>query len=102
MMMQVKAICEELQCGFLGVGFDPKWKIPEIPMMPKGRYKLMKAYMPTVGTMGLDMMFRTCTVQVRGEGWRGGGRWCRLTRSRPHPWTWAWLCTWSWHATCEV
>lgn len=63
-LYQVKAICEELRCGFLGVGFDPKWKIPEIPMMPKGRYKLMKAYMPTVGTMGLDMMFRTCTVQV--------------------------------------
>lgn len=36
--------------------------------MPKGRYALMKKYMPTVGTMGLDMMFRTCTVQVRESG----------------------------------
>mmetsp|Transcript_15045 Transcript_15045/g.28974 ORF Transcript_15045/g.28974 Transcript_15045/m.28974 type:complete len:300 (-) Transcript_15045:252-1151(-) len=32
--------------------------------MPKGRYAIMKKYMPTVGSMGLDMMFRTCTVQV--------------------------------------
>jgi glutamate--cysteine ligase len=63
-LYQVKAICEELGTGFLGVGFDPKWKIDEIPVMPKGRYGLMKAYMPTVGSMGLDMMFRTCTVQV--------------------------------------
>ncbi|KAG2485639.1 hypothetical protein HYH03_015611 [Edaphochlamys debaryana] len=63
-LYQVKAICEEMGCGFLGVGFDPKWTIPEIPVMPKGRYSLMKAYMPTVGSMGLDMMFRTCTVQV--------------------------------------
>ncbi|KAG2425992.1 hypothetical protein HXX76_013363 [Chlamydomonas incerta] len=63
-LYQVKAICEELHTGFLGVGFDPKWAINDIPMMPKGRYKLMKSYMPTVGSMGLDMMFRTCTVQV--------------------------------------
>lgn len=63
-LYQVKAICEELGTGFLGVGFDPKWKIDQIPVMPKGRYSLMKAYMPTVGSMGLDMMFRTCTVQV--------------------------------------
>ncbi|KAG2435053.1 hypothetical protein HYH02_012050 [Chlamydomonas schloesseri] len=63
-LYQVKTICEEAQTGFLGVGFDPKWAINDIPMMPKGRYKLMKAYMPTVGSMGLDMMFRTCTVQV--------------------------------------
>ena len=63
-LYQVKAVCEELGTGFLGVGFDPKWKIDDIPVMPKGRYGLMKAYMPTVGSMGLDMMFRTCTVQV--------------------------------------
>jgi len=63
-LYQVKAICEELHIGFLGVGFDPKWAIKDIPMMPKDRYKLMTAYMPKVGSMGLDMMYRTCTVQV--------------------------------------
>ena len=64
--LQVKTICEEMGIGFMGLGFDPKWAISDIPVMPKGRYGLMKAYMPTVGTMGLDMMFRTCTVQVGG------------------------------------
>ena len=63
-LYQAKAIAEEMGVGFLGTGFDPKWKVEEVPVMPKGRYKLMKEYMPTVGTMGLDMMFRSCTVQV--------------------------------------
>lgn len=63
-LYQVKAICEEMGVGFLGLGFDPKWAIKDIPVMPKDRYKLMTAYMPTVGSMGLDMMYRTCTVQV--------------------------------------
>ncbi|MEP4191773.1 MAG: glutamate--cysteine ligase, partial [Sneathiella sp.] len=45
-------------------GFDPKWSREEIPVMPKGRYGIMKAYMPTRGQHGLDMMFRSCTVQV--------------------------------------
>lgn len=40
--------------------------------MPKDRYRLMKAYMPTVGSKGLDMMFRTCTIQVRVCVWGGG------------------------------
>jgi glutamate--cysteine ligase len=35
-----------------------------MPWMPKGRYAIMRRYMPLVGTMGLDMMTRTCTVQV--------------------------------------
>lgn len=63
-LYQVKTIGEELGIGFIGLGFDPKWRIEDIPVMPKQRYSLMKAHMPTVGTMGLDMMFRTCTVQV--------------------------------------
>jgi glutamate--cysteine ligase len=63
-LYQAKSIAEELGIGFLGSGFDPKWAINEIPVMPKDRYRLMKAYMPTVGTRGLDMMFRTCTIQV--------------------------------------
>jgi glutamate--cysteine ligase len=48
----------------LGMGFQPKWRRDEIPWMPKGRYKIMGAYMPKVGGLGLDMMLRTCTVQV--------------------------------------
>ncbi|GBG74196.1 hypothetical protein CBR_g17908 [Chara braunii] len=63
-LYQVKAVAEELNFGFLGAGFIPKWTVPEIPIMPKGRYDIMRNYMPKVGTRGLDMMFRTCTVQV--------------------------------------
>jgi glutamate--cysteine ligase len=48
----------------LGLGCNPKWSREETPWMPKGRYKVMREYMPKVGTMGLDMMLRTCTVQV--------------------------------------
>jgi glutamate--cysteine ligase len=49
---------------FLGLGFSPKWTLDETPRMPKGRYKIMANYMPKVGGYGLDMMFRSCTVQV--------------------------------------
>ena len=61
---QVKAIAAELGIGFLGVGYQPKWPLADMPWMPKGRYKIMRDYMPKVGTMGLDMMLATCTVQV--------------------------------------
>ncbi|MCY7353981.1 MAG: glutamate--cysteine ligase [Lysobacter sp.] len=61
---EVKAVAQERQLGFLGMGFQPKWRRDEMPWMPKGRYKIMRAYMPKVGTLGLDMMTRTCTVQV--------------------------------------
>ncbi|KAJ8449254.1 hypothetical protein Cgig2_002386 [Carnegiea gigantea] len=63
-LYQVKAVAEEMGIGFLGIGFQPKWGIKDIPIMPKGRYEIMRNYMPKVGTLGLDMMFRTCTVQV--------------------------------------
>ena len=63
-LSEIRAVCENLNIGFLGLGFTPDWKFDEIPLMPKPRYKLMREYMPKVGTMGLDMMFRTCTVQV--------------------------------------
>jgi len=63
-LYQVKAVAEEIGVGFLGAGFQPKWSVEETPVMPKGRYRIMKQYMPTVGSMGLDMMFRTCTIQV--------------------------------------
>ncbi len=61
---EVKAVADELKVGFLGLGFTPIWKREDVPVMPKGRYKIMRNYMPKVGSMGLDMMFRTCTVQA--------------------------------------
>jgi glutamate--cysteine ligase len=48
----------------LGLGFDPKWRREDVPWMPKGRYKIMREYMPKRGKLGHDMMLRTCTVQV--------------------------------------
>ncbi|HVZ30636.1 MAG TPA: glutamate--cysteine ligase [Asticcacaulis sp.] len=61
---EVKAVASELGLGFLGVGFSPLWTRAETPVMPKGRYNIMRAYMPKVGNLGLDMMLRTCTVQA--------------------------------------
>jgi glutamate--cysteine ligase len=63
-LAQVKEVAGELGVGFLGLGFDPKWSRAEVPVMPKGRYVIMRAYMPTKGRLGLDMMLRSCTVQV--------------------------------------
>jgi len=58
------AIGQDLGLGFLGVGFSPTWRLDEMPTMPKARYAVMRRYMPTVGANGLDMMYRTCTIQV--------------------------------------
>ena len=63
-LAQVKEIGAELDIGFLGLGYHPKWRYEDMPVMPKGRYGIMRRYMPTRGSLGLDMMFRTCTVQV--------------------------------------
>ncbi|MBD9370026.1 glutamate--cysteine ligase [Xanthomonas sp. XNM01] len=63
-LREVKTVADTLQLGFLGMGFQPKWRRDEMPWMPKGRYQIMKSYMPKVGQLGLDMMTRTCTVQV--------------------------------------
>ena len=63
-LKQVSEIGADLGIGFMGLGFQPKWTLAETPMMPKERYGLMKAYMPQVGTLGRDMMFRSCTIQV--------------------------------------
>ena len=63
-LREVKTVGEELGLGFLGMGFQPKWRRDEMPWMPKGRYKIMREYMPKRGNLGLDMMTRTCTVQV--------------------------------------
>jgi glutamate--cysteine ligase len=61
---QVSAIGRDLGIGFLGIGFTPTWRLDEIPHMPKKRYAVMRRYMPMVGKRGLDMMYRTATIQV--------------------------------------
>ncbi|QNP45092.1 glutamate--cysteine ligase [Sphingomonas sediminicola] len=61
---QCKTIGERLGLGFLGLGMWPDKARSDLPVMPKGRYKIMLNYMPKVGTLGLDMMLRTCTIQV--------------------------------------
>tara|TARA_R110002072_G_scaffold38314_19_gene111017 strand:- start:10081 stop:11451 length:1371 start_codon:yes stop_codon:yes gene_type:complete len=61
---QVKAIGQRCDVSFLGLGMWPDKTRAELPVMPKGRYEIMMRHMPRVGTMGLDMMLRTCTIQV--------------------------------------
>ena len=63
-LAQLREVAGPLGIGFLGLGMTPTWTRAEIPMMPKGRYRIMTAYMPKVGKLGLDMMYRTCTVQT--------------------------------------
>jgi glutamate--cysteine ligase len=63
-LAQLREIAEPLGIRFLGLGGSPKWTLAETPRMPKSRYDIMTAYMPKVGTQGLDMMYRTCTIQV--------------------------------------
>ena len=63
-LKEVKEVADEIGAGFLGLGFSPRWSLEETPMMPKARYGLMKAYMPKVGGLGHQMMFRSCTVQT--------------------------------------
>ncbi|MFK3666281.1 glutamate--cysteine ligase [Ochrobactrum teleogrylli] len=63
-LSQVREIAEPLGIRFLGVGGSPKWTLAETPVMPKSRYKIMTNYMPKVGKEGLDMMYRTSTIQV--------------------------------------
>jgi glutamate--cysteine ligase len=63
-LKQVRAVSEPLGIAFLGMGFQPKLRREELEWMPKGRYRIMREYMNKVGTLGQDMMARTCTVQV--------------------------------------
>jgi len=63
-LAQLREIATPLGIGFLGVGASPLWRLEETPRMPKSRYKIMSDYMPEVGKNGLDMMYRTSTVQV--------------------------------------
>ncbi len=62
-LSQLRDVAGGLGIAFLGLGFSPKWSLEQTPIMPKGRYKIMRAYMPKVGRLGQQMMFRSCTVQ---------------------------------------
>src|SRR5215472_2906599 len=63
-LAQLAEVARPLGIGFLALGMSPKWSLSETPSMPKGRYRIMTDYMPKVGGHGLDMMYRTCTVQT--------------------------------------
>ncbi|MFA9200643.1 MAG: glutamate-cysteine ligase family protein, partial [Cypionkella sp.] len=63
-LQQVKAIGEKCGVGFLGLGMWPDKTRSQLPIMPKGRYAIMLQHMPRVGSLGLDMMLRTCTIQT--------------------------------------
>ncbi|RPE66281.1 glutamate--cysteine ligase [Pacificibacter maritimus] len=63
-LREVQSVADEIGVKFIGLGAAPHWSHEDMPLMPKGRYKLMDAYMGTVGTSGTQMMRRTCTVQV--------------------------------------
>lgn len=63
-LQQLRDVAGTLGIGFLGLGFSPKWSLAETPIMPKGRYAIMRAYMEKVGRLGRQMMFRSCTVQT--------------------------------------
>lgn len=63
-LRELKELTEPAGIGLLGIGAQPKWSLAETPTMPKGRYAIMADYMPKRGTLGLDMMHRTATIQV--------------------------------------
>ncbi|ETX15135.1 glutamate--cysteine ligase [Roseivivax halodurans JCM 10272] len=63
-LAEVRDVADAVGAGYIGLGAAPTWSFEDMPIMPKGRYKIMRDYMDRVGTMGKTMMFRTCTVQV--------------------------------------
>ncbi|KZM51634.1 glutamate--cysteine ligase [Labrenzia sp. OB1] len=63
-LAQVRQVAEPMGVGFLGIGMAPTWARSDMPRMPKSRYDIMTNYMPKVGSLGLDMMYRTSTIQV--------------------------------------
>ncbi|MFN3131275.1 glutamate--cysteine ligase [Roseibium sp.] len=63
-LAHVRQVAEPLGVGFLGIGMAPTWARADMPRMPKSRYDIMTNYMPKVGSLGLDMMYRTSTIQV--------------------------------------
>ncbi|MBF0368033.1 MAG: glutamate--cysteine ligase [Magnetococcales bacterium] len=61
---ELGVVCQGLDIAFLGVGVQPKSTYEEIPWMPKGRYRVMREYLPKKGRLSLEMMTRTATVQA--------------------------------------
>ena len=61
---EVRAVADRIGAGFIGLGASPDWNHAQMPVMPKGRYRLMTEYMDRVGSLGTQMMYRTCTIQV--------------------------------------
>jgi glutamate--cysteine ligase len=57
-------LAERLGVRFLAVGFRPFGKLEDVPWMPKGRYRVMRDYLPTRGRLAHEMMKRTTTVQA--------------------------------------
>ncbi|KAB1223270.1 Glutamate--cysteine ligase, chloroplastic [Morella rubra] len=64
-LSQVKSVAEKMGVGFLGIGFQPKCEIEDIPIIPKARFGIIRKYWPQVGSLARDVMYRTCTVQVK-------------------------------------
>ncbi len=63
-LKEVQTVADRIGAGYIGLGASPDWTHEQVPMMPKGRYRLMTDYMGRVGSHGTQMMYRTCTVQV--------------------------------------
>jgi glutamate--cysteine ligase len=63
-LKEVKTVADRVGARFFGMGAAPEWTHDQMPLMPKGRYKLMDRYMGEVGTHGTQMMRRTTTIQV--------------------------------------
>ncbi len=66
-LSQLRDVAGQMGISFLGLGFSPLWSLDETPIMPKGRYKIMRDYMQKVGRLGRQMMFRSCTVQTNHD-----------------------------------
>jgi len=60
----VAQVSAELGIAWLGLGFRPFGHLADVPWMPKGRYRVMREYLPTRGGLAHEMMKRTATVQV--------------------------------------
>src|SRR3569832_425073 len=63
-LAQVREVATPLGIGFLCLGMTPALSRAYFPVIPMGRYKIMTNYMPKVCRHGLDIMYRTCTVQT--------------------------------------
>ncbi len=60
----VKRVSEDLGIAWLGLGADPLHEASKIPTVPKRRYEIMRNYLPGRGSLALDMMHATATVQA--------------------------------------